>query len=143
MPSETAISVLMPVYNAERYVAEAVESILAQTFRDFEFIIVDDGSTDDTRAIVERYAAHDPDPPLQPAEHRAGPAPATTRWPRPAASSSPSSTPTTSPCRGGSSGRSPTCARTPRVRARRQPGDRHRPGRRPALRHGRGPRARS
>ena len=59
MPSEPAISVLMPVYNTERYVAEAVESILAQTFGDFEFIIIDDGSTDGSRAILERYAKQD------------------------------------------------------------------------------------
>ena len=54
------VSVIMPVYNAERYVAEAVESILAQTFTDFEFLIVDDGSTDGSRKILERYAAQDP-----------------------------------------------------------------------------------
>lgn len=53
------ISVLMPAYNAERYVAEAVQSILDQTFTDFEFLIVDDGSTDSTRAILERSAARD------------------------------------------------------------------------------------
>jgi glycosyltransferase involved in cell wall biosynthesis len=53
------ISVLMPVYNAERYIAEAVESILAQTYRNFEFIIIDDGSTDRSLAILERYAAED------------------------------------------------------------------------------------
>src|SRR6476661_6105481 len=54
------VSVLMPVYNAGRYVAEAVESILGQTYADFEFLIVDDGSTDRSRAILERYAARDP-----------------------------------------------------------------------------------
>lgn len=53
------VSVLMPVYNAARYVADAVESILGQTFADFEFLIVDDGSTDRSRSILERYAAHD------------------------------------------------------------------------------------
>jgi glycosyltransferase involved in cell wall biosynthesis len=53
------ISVLMPVYNAEAYIAEAVESILAQTYRDFEFIIIDDGSTDRSLPMLERYAAHD------------------------------------------------------------------------------------
>jgi glycosyltransferase involved in cell wall biosynthesis len=50
----------MPVYNSERYVAEAVESILAQTFPDFEFLIVDDGSTDASLAILQKYAAREP-----------------------------------------------------------------------------------
>jgi glycosyltransferase involved in cell wall biosynthesis len=54
------VSVLMPVYNAERYVTEAVESILAQTFRDFEFLIIDDGSTDRSLSILKRYAERDP-----------------------------------------------------------------------------------
>lgn len=49
----------MPVYNAERYVAEAVESVLAQTFADFEFLITDDGSTDGSLAILQRYAERD------------------------------------------------------------------------------------
>ena len=49
------VSVLMPVYNGERYLREAVESILGQTFTDFEFIIVDDGSTDGTKAILGNY----------------------------------------------------------------------------------------
>jgi glycosyltransferase involved in cell wall biosynthesis len=53
------VSVLMPVYNAERYVAEAVESILAQTFTDFEFLIVDDGSADRSREILQQYAQKD------------------------------------------------------------------------------------
>ncbi|HWB11859.1 MAG TPA: glycosyltransferase [Pirellulales bacterium] len=52
-------SVLMPVYNAEPYLGEAVESILRQTYVDFEFIIVDDGSTDRSREILENYAARD------------------------------------------------------------------------------------
>jgi glycosyltransferase involved in cell wall biosynthesis len=53
------VSVLMPVYNAEPYLAEAVESIQGQTFADFEFLIVDDGSRDRSRDLLERYAASD------------------------------------------------------------------------------------
>lgn len=46
----------MPVFNAERYLRPAIDSILAQTFSDFEFLIVDDGSTDRSRDIVAAYA---------------------------------------------------------------------------------------
>src|SRR5271157_2678892 len=53
------VSVALPVYNCERYVAEAIESILAQTFTDFEFLIVDDGSSDGTLPILHRFAARD------------------------------------------------------------------------------------
>lgn len=54
------VSVLMPVYNAQRYLAAAVESILNQTLTDFEFLIVDDGSTDRSLKILQRYAQQDP-----------------------------------------------------------------------------------
>lgn len=54
-----AISVLMPVYNAGRFLKEATESILNQTYDDFEFIIVDDGSTDESLDLLERFAAQD------------------------------------------------------------------------------------
>src|SRR5215831_14409203 len=53
------ISVCMPVYNAERFVAEAVESILGQTLGDFEFLILDDGSTDGSLEILRDYASRD------------------------------------------------------------------------------------
>ena len=53
------ISVCMPVYNADQYVRDAAESVLRQTFADFEFIIVDDGSTDDSRTILEGLARRD------------------------------------------------------------------------------------
>jgi len=49
----------MPVYNGERFLAEALESILGQTFREFEFVIVDDGSTDASPAILADYASRD------------------------------------------------------------------------------------
>jgi glycosyltransferase involved in cell wall biosynthesis len=50
-----AVTVLMAVHNAERYLREAVESILEQSFRDFELVVVDDGSTDGSRAILDTY----------------------------------------------------------------------------------------
>jgi glycosyltransferase involved in cell wall biosynthesis len=53
------VSVLMPVYNGEAYVAQAVESILAQTFMDFEFLITDDGSRDRSLEILQDYASRD------------------------------------------------------------------------------------
>ena len=53
------ISVIMLTYNREALVARAIESILAQSYRDFEFIIVDNGSTDHSGAIAEEYAAKD------------------------------------------------------------------------------------
>ena len=49
----------MPVYNGEKYIAEAIESILTQTFTDFELIIVDDGSQDGSWEIIRSYAARD------------------------------------------------------------------------------------
>jgi len=53
------VSVLMPNYNCEKYLPEAIESILNQSFTDFEFIIVDDGSSDRSWEIIQEYAARD------------------------------------------------------------------------------------
>jgi glycosyltransferase involved in cell wall biosynthesis len=52
-------SVLLPVYNAERYLSQAGESVLAQTFRDFELLFLNDGSTDGSLKIMEAFAERD------------------------------------------------------------------------------------
>lgn len=49
------LTVLMPVYNGEQYLSEAIDSILSQDFQDFEFLIIDDGSTDRSESIVASY----------------------------------------------------------------------------------------
>ncbi|MDD4286890.1 MAG: glycosyltransferase [Candidatus Peribacteraceae bacterium] len=53
------VSVVMPAYNVEQYIAESIESILSQTCDDFEFIIINDGSSDATLDIIEKYARQD------------------------------------------------------------------------------------
>lgn len=55
-----AISVLVPVYNTERYLEECLLSLLTQTFADFEVLCIDDGSTDSSNAIIKRFMAADP-----------------------------------------------------------------------------------
>ena len=57
MTTTPAVSVIIPMFNAAKYVGQCLESILAQTFTDFEVIIVDDCSTDSSCAIVESYAS--------------------------------------------------------------------------------------
>ena len=53
------ISVIMSVLNGAKYMKKGIDSILNQTFKDFEFIICDDGSTDETWSILEDYAKKD------------------------------------------------------------------------------------
>lgn len=53
------ISVIIPLYNAERYISETLDSVLSQTYPNWECIVVDDGSTDSSADIVKRYSAND------------------------------------------------------------------------------------
>lgn len=55
MTSIPQVSVLLTVYNGQAYLGEAIDSILGQTFTDFEFIIINDGSTDDSHKIIQSY----------------------------------------------------------------------------------------
>ncbi len=54
------LSIIVPIYNAEKYLTKCVDSILAQTLTDFELILVNDGSTDDSPSICDEYAKKDP-----------------------------------------------------------------------------------
>jgi glycosyltransferase involved in cell wall biosynthesis len=59
-PTPPRVSVLMPVYNTGRYIDEACESVLSQSLRDLELLLLDDGSTDDSAARARRLAERDP-----------------------------------------------------------------------------------
>jgi glycosyltransferase involved in cell wall biosynthesis len=59
LPATPLVSVMIVNYNYERYLGEAVESVLAQTYQNFEIIICDDGSKDGSRDVISRYAAND------------------------------------------------------------------------------------
>jgi len=54
------VTVLMPVYNGQRFLTEAIESILNQSFKDYEFLIINDGSKDKSEDIIKRYEQNDP-----------------------------------------------------------------------------------
>ncbi len=58
--NEPRVSIVIPIYNVERYLRQCVDSILGQTLKDIEIILVDDGSPDGCPAIVDEYAAKDP-----------------------------------------------------------------------------------
>lgn len=59
MKDNPNISVIVPVYNTEKYLKECIDSILTQTFTDFELLLIDDGSTDNSGTICDDYAAKD------------------------------------------------------------------------------------
>lgn len=59
MTERPTVSVCLPVFNGERYLAAAIESVLAQTFADFELVVCDDLSTDSSREIIQNYVAKD------------------------------------------------------------------------------------
>lgn len=59
MENEPIISVIIPMYNAERYVEKCLQSMIRQTYKNLEIIIVNDGSTDNSRSICEAYAKQD------------------------------------------------------------------------------------
>lgn len=64
------VTVVTPAYNVAPYIGEAVDSVLRQTFTDFEYLVVDDGSEDNSAEIVRQHAGHDPRFRLIPGEHR-------------------------------------------------------------------------
>ena len=59
MKNNPLVSIIMPVFNAEKFLRKSIESILNQTYKNFEFIIIDDGSTDGSREIIKDYAKTD------------------------------------------------------------------------------------
>ena len=61
MKSASLVSIITPFFNAEAYFEETIESVIAQTYRHWELLLIDDGSTDSSTAIARRYAAQYPD----------------------------------------------------------------------------------
>ena len=59
MAAAPQISILVPIYNVERYLEQCLDSIVSQSFEDFEAICINDGSTDGSRSIVQRYLEAD------------------------------------------------------------------------------------
>lgn len=68
------VSIIMPAYNSAKFIAEAIESILSQTYTNWELLITDDGSTDNTYMLLQDYAKRDPRILVFLTEHNSGPA---------------------------------------------------------------------
>lgn len=56
---EALVSVIMPAYNCEKYVVEAINSVLAQTYKNWELLVLDDGSNDNTLQVIEEFSKND------------------------------------------------------------------------------------
>ena len=56
---ETLVSIVMPAYNCERYIEEAINSVLAQTYKNWELLVIDDGSKDATFQILSEFSKND------------------------------------------------------------------------------------
>jgi len=56
---KTKVSVILPAYNAEKYISETIDSLLDQTFKDFEIICINDGSKDNTLQLLNEYSKKD------------------------------------------------------------------------------------
>src|SRR5258706_12531894 len=60
MQNRDLISVIMPAYNAEKFITQSIQSVIAQTYSNWELVIVDDGSTDNTKEIVSGFQKTEP-----------------------------------------------------------------------------------
>src|SRR5205809_3501840 len=57
--NEALVSVIMPAYNAGKFITESIESVIAQTYAYWELLIVDDGSTDNTKNVIQNFSEKD------------------------------------------------------------------------------------